>query len=161
GRAVEFAQFFIDRIPVAVGERRRVPVAARRIGIEVAADEPVFLDAAFELGDDGLRLDAGRLRQLADADEVIREKLGNAVDHLVGGLRPFERSLVVTYIVAHTGSARREDRDVGAALLLLLELIALYRFPDLVVGDLELRPRRQRLLVVHSCDLLLAVALQA
>jgi hypothetical protein len=43
---------------------------------------------------------------------------------------------------------------------LLLELVALDRLTDLVVGDFELRPRRQRLLLVHCRDLLLAVALR-
>ena len=70
-RHVELDHLLVERIPPLVGHRRRVEIAAGRIGIEVAADE-AHLDAALELGDGVLRRHARRLRQLADADEVLR-----------------------------------------------------------------------------------------
>ena len=70
-RHVELDHLLVERIPPLVGQRRRVEVAARRIGIEVAADE-AHLHAALELGDRILRRHALRLRQLADADEILR-----------------------------------------------------------------------------------------
>ena len=48
-RHVELDHLFVERIPVLVGERRRGPVAAGRIGVQVAADEPELVDAALEL----------------------------------------------------------------------------------------------------------------
>ena len=70
-RHVELDHLLVERIPLAVGQRRVGPVAARRIGVQVAADEAELLDAALELGDAVRGRDAGRLRQLADADEVL------------------------------------------------------------------------------------------
>ena len=49
-RHVQLDHLFVERIPPFVGERRRVEVAARRIGIEIAADEAKLVDAALELG---------------------------------------------------------------------------------------------------------------
>jgi hypothetical protein len=59
GRDAVLDHLFVDRVPVAVVERRRSPVAAGGIGVEVDADEAVFLDALFQLGNAGLRIDAG------------------------------------------------------------------------------------------------------
>ena len=53
---------------------------ARRIGIEIAADEIELADAALELADAIPRRHARRLRQLADADEILREKLAYAAE---------------------------------------------------------------------------------
>ena len=93
-RHVELDHLLVDRVPPAVGQRRRVPVAARRIGVEVAADEAELVDAALQLGDAAPAVDAGRLRQLAHADEVLREQLADAVDQVVADARP--RRLLVS-----------------------------------------------------------------
>ena len=122
-RHVELDHLLVERIPPLVGERRRVEVAARRIGIEVAADEAELLHAALELLDRGGRRHARRLRQLAHADEVLREQRADAVDQVVADLRPFLADREVADVVAHAGGARREDREVGAALALQLELV--------------------------------------
>ena len=50
-RHVELDHLLVERIPPAIGQRRSRPVAAGRIGIEIAADEAVRLDAALELAD--------------------------------------------------------------------------------------------------------------
>ena len=43
-RHVECHQLLVERIPVAIGQRRRGPVAARRVGVQVAADEAELVD---------------------------------------------------------------------------------------------------------------------
>src|SRR5579862_4247444 len=50
--------------------------------------------------------------------------------------------------MAHAGSARRENRQIGAALALQLELVALDAFADFVVGHFQGRARRHRGLVL-------------
>ena len=44
---------------------------------------------------------------------------------------------LVADVMRHAGGARREDREVGAALALELELRALQALADLVVADAE------------------------
>ena len=72
-RHVELDHLLVERIPVAVGERRRRPVAARRIRIQIAAHESELIHAARELIDRMRNRNAGRLRQLADGGEVGRD----------------------------------------------------------------------------------------
>ncbi len=50
GRHLELHHLLIERVPVPVGERGRVPVAAGWIRIEVATDEAELVHAALELG---------------------------------------------------------------------------------------------------------------
>jgi hypothetical protein len=50
-RHVELDHLLVERIPEAVGERRRRPVSARRVGIQIAADESELVDAALQLLD--------------------------------------------------------------------------------------------------------------
>ena len=121
-RHVELDHLLVERIPPLVGQRRRVEIAAGRIGIEVAADE-AHLDAALELGGGVLRRHARRLRQLAHADEILRIERDDARDQVVADLRPFEADALVADVMAHAGGARREDGQVGAALALQLELV--------------------------------------
>src|SRR5262249_18805837 len=130
------------------------------IGIEVAADEAIFLDAALELADAAFRIDAGRLRQLAHADEVLRIEPAHPVHQLVRDLRPLEADAFVADVVRHAGRARREDRQVGAALALQLELRALDARADLVVADLEARARRLLPRVLDAGDLRFAEIVQ-
>src|SRR4051812_19710203 len=90
---VQFDQFLIQWIPPAVGQWRVAPMTAGRIGVEIDRDKSVSFHATLELGDAIVRLDAGRLRQLADADEIVRIEPGYAMDQLVGDLRPFRAGL--------------------------------------------------------------------
>ena len=75
GRDVELHHLLVDRIPLPVRQRRRGPVPARWVGVEVDADEAVFLDAFLHLGDAGFWIDARRLRQHRRADEAVRKQL--------------------------------------------------------------------------------------
>jgi hypothetical protein len=77
------------------------------------------------------------LRQLAHADEILRVERADAMDQIVADLRPFQAHALVADVMAHAGSARREDRDIGAALALQLELVLLDAFADFVVGDFQ------------------------
>src|ERR1700728_4506354 len=99
---------------------------------EVAADK-AHVDAALEFGGGVRVIRARRLRQLAHADEILREQRDDPRDQIVADLRPFERDALVADVMAHAGSARREDSQVGAALALQSELILLNAFADLIV----------------------------
>src|SRR5262249_12672914 len=80
---------------------------------------------------------ARRLRQLANTDEVVGVERADAMDHLVAHLRPGKTDVVVADMVAHAHGARREDRHVGAALALELELGTFEAFANLVVAGLQ------------------------
>ena len=62
------------------------------------------------------------LRQLSDADEIVRQQRADAVDQVVGNPRPFDADRFGANMVRHAGSARREDGEIAAALLLEFEL---------------------------------------
>ena len=141
-RHVELAELFVHRVPPLVGQRRLGEFPARRIGIEIAADEAEFVHAAFELGNHAARIDARRLRQLADADEVLRVQLADAMDQLVAMLGPVPAGGLVADVMPHGAGARREDRDVGATRALQLELRILEAVADLVVADRDAALRR-------------------
>src|ERR1700687_1137517 len=93
--------------------------------------------------------------QLADPDEIFRVELADPMDQLVADLRPFQADAEVADMVPHAHGARREDHQVGVALALELELGALQSLPDLVVADLERRPRGHFRAVLDGGDLLL------
>jgi len=82
-RDVEFDHLFVERIPPSIGQRRVFPVPAGRVRVEIAPNEAEFVDAALELGNAGLRLDARRLRQLAYTDEAFRVDAANLRDQVV------------------------------------------------------------------------------
>ena len=103
------------------------PVPAGRVGVEVAADEAELLDAAAQLGDAVVEVAARRLRELADAGEVLREQLGDAVDQVVAGARPVARDGRIGDVVLHRGGLRREDHQVAAALAQHPQLVLLDR----------------------------------
>ena len=84
----------------------------------------------------------------------------DAVDHLVAHLRPGQADVVVADVVAHAHGARGEDREVGAALALQLELRAFEALADLVVGDLQRRLWRLLGRLLEVVDLVLAPAQQ-
>ena len=71
----------------------------------------------------------GDCGKLADADEVLRIERDDAVDQVVADLGPFAADALVADVVAHAGGARREDRQIGAALALELELVVPRCFP--------------------------------
>ena len=104
-RYIQLDQFFIQRIPVAVGQRWIGPVTAGRVRIQVAADEAVFLHAAFELGNAVFRTHAGALRQLTHADEVFREQRADAVDQFVADVSPQCAGGGIADVMAHAAGA--------------------------------------------------------
>src|SRR6516165_3683536 len=153
-RNVILDHLLIDRIPVAVAERRVLPMAAGGIGVQIDPDKPVFIDAAVDLGDTVLWRDARTLRQHRYTDKVLRKQRADPVDQLVAGAGPGFADRRIAQVVAHAGGARRKDRQIGAALALHLELATVDRLADLVVGDR--RAWRQRLAGLVRLDLLAA-----
>src|SRR5207237_10548545 len=119
------------------------PMPSGRSGVQIDADEAVFVHATVDLGDAVLWRYAGALRQHRHTDRVLWEQAAHAVDKLVAGAGPGFAGAGIAKVVAHAGGARREDRQIGAALALHLELAALDRLADLVVR--HSRPRRRRL----------------
>src|SRR5262249_20524050 len=111
------------------------PVAARWIRIQVAADHAELGDASLELADAVPWRHARRLRQLADADEVVGIQLAHAMDQIVAAPGPVKARRRIPDVMRHGRRARRKDRDVGPALALKLELRALEALADLVVRD--------------------------
>src|SRR6516225_10308747 len=156
-RNVVLDHLLVDRIPIAVAERRVLPMPAGRIGVQIHADKSVFVDAAVDLGDAVLWRDTRTLRQHRHTNEVLWEQRADTVDQLIAGAGPGLAGRCVAEVVAHAGGARREDRQVGAALALHLELAIGDRRTDLVVGDA--RARRRRLARLVRLDLLTAPAL--
>ena len=53
GRHLELDHLFVERIPGAVGQRRRGPVTTRRIGVQIDTDEAVLEHAFLQLGNRG------------------------------------------------------------------------------------------------------------
>ncbi len=139
-RHVERDHLLVERIPMLVGERRRLPMAARRVGIEIAADEAQLGHAALQLRNRVGDRHARRLRQLAHTDEVFRIQVDDTLDEVVACARPGGRSRLVADVVRHRRRTRRKNRDVCATLALQLELVLLDRLADLVIAD---APRRR------------------
>ena len=159
-RHVERDHRFVERVPVAIGERRRGPVTARRIRVQVAADEAELVDAAFELANAVVRRYARRLRQLADADEVVGIQRADAVDQIVAVLRPVQAGGRVADVMPHPRGARGKDRHIRAALALQLQLRPLEALPDLVVRDRNRAFLTRLRRVLERGDLRVAVRLQ-
>src|SRR5262249_24226869 len=96
-----------------------------------------------------------RLRELADAHELVRVERAAPMDQVVADPGPRETGVAVADVVAHAGRAGRKDREVRPPLALELELRALERLADLVVADARRGRPRGRV-----GDVLLAVGLQ-
>ena len=117
-RHIKLAQFFVDRIPVAIDQRRIGPVTARWIGIQVHADKAEFIDDPLQLRNTVLRRDTGKLRQLPDADEIIRQQHAQAMNDVIADRGPLLAHRLGADVMRHAGRARRKDRQVTAAFAL-------------------------------------------
>ena len=142
GGHVERHERFVERVPPLVAQRGGQPHAAAGVRVDVAADEAEVQDAAPQLLDTVAGADARRLGKLADADELVREELADAVDQLVVHLGPVAANQLRPEVVPHRGRLRREDGQVGAALALLLDLAILQTGADLLVADVHRTLRR-------------------
>src|SRR6185437_10640104 len=100
-----------------------LPVTARGIRVQVAADEIQLPHATLELVHRVGDRDSGRLRQLTDAGEVIRVEADDSPDQVVVGACPGRRYVFVPDVMAHRRGARGKEREIAAALSLQLELI--------------------------------------
>jgi hypothetical protein len=136
-------------------------VAAGGIGIEVDADEAVFLDALFQFGDAGLRIDAGRLRQHRRADEVVGEELRDAVAQLVADRRPGAELTLKSPMWWAMKLARGEKmvRSEPRSFI-FFSWLALDRFAQFVVADLQLGNLGHRGRVLDAGDLAVAPLFQ-
>ena len=135
-RHVQLDHLLEERIPGPVGERWPGPVPARRVRVQVAADEAQLRHAALQLRDGMGDRHTRRLRQLADAHEVLRKEVHHALDQVVAAPRPGLAHRFVADMVCHGGGARAEDRQVGAAFAQQAQLVLLHRLADLVVGNI-------------------------
>ena len=133
-RHVELAHRLVERIPVAVAKRPVLPVAARRVRVQVAADEAHLFDAAPKFGDAAFDRCLGALRQLTDRHEILRKHVADTPDEIVAMFGPGLRCRGVADMMPHPAGTRREDGHVGAPFLLDLQLVAGDAFPDLVIG---------------------------
>jgi hypothetical protein len=133
-RHLELAQLLVDRVPMHGGERRVGPVAARRVGVQVDADETELVHDAFELRNAVRGRCAGKLRQLSDTDEIVGQQLADAMNEVVGDRRPLHADRLGADVMRHRGGARRKNREIAAAVFLHLQL-RLNAFHQNVVAD--------------------------
>ena len=96
-------------------------------GFRLQPTNPISLDTPPQLGDRAVDGGAGRLRELAHRREVRRVQVAHPTDELVLVLRPERRRVFVADVVGHPARPRREQREIGAALALELQLRS---FPD-------------------------------
>src|SRR6266567_2267165 len=82
------------------------------------------------------------------------------MNEIVADLRPLYADALVADVMAHAGGARREDRQVRAALALQADLVRLQALANLVVAHLQRRARRHRGLVLGSLGLFRTEAVQ-
>ena len=106
-RHVQFDQLLVERIPVAIDERRRGPHSARWIGIQVAPMNPKSLT---HRSSSAMQLASGSLGVCGNwhADEVLREQRTNAMDQIVALPRPVEAGAGIADVMRHRRRARRE-----------------------------------------------------
>ena len=81
-------------------------MSARWIRVQVAADETQIAYTALQLRSAVDRSDTGRLRQLADADEILRVQAADAVDQVIADTGPLEARGFIADVVCHRGRAR-------------------------------------------------------
>src|SRR5581483_6378758 len=138
GDRVEGGDRLPERVPPLVAQPGGHADASAGVRIHVAADEAELFDAAAQLLDAVLGAHPGRLRKLADADKGLGEELADAVDQLVVHLGPVAADQLAPEVVSHSGGLGREDRQIGAALALLLDLAVLQAGLDLLIADVQL-----------------------
>ena len=134
----ELDHFFIDGVPPAIGERGFLPVAARRIWIQIATYEAEILDATLQFRQAVRGRHTRRLRKLTDSDEVFRVQIHNAMNHVVADARPGQAQVRVSDVMAHRRRAGRKNCEVGAALSLKFQLCRFQALADLIVADVWL-----------------------
>ena len=111
-------------------------MSARRVGIEVAAHKAHFIDATFQLSDDPLsRRHAAGLRQLTNADKVVRKHLACPVNQVVAVLRPDHVHVFVAVMMIHAHRAWRKHRQVNPSLFHDAQLIVGDPFANLFISD--------------------------
>ena len=160
GRDVVLDHLFVDRVPVAVRQRRAGPVAAGRIGVQVDADVAIFLHALFEFGNAGARINARALRQHGHRHKVVREQLADAVAQLVADGGPGGRNIEVANVVRHEAGARGKQRQVAAALLHQAQLVRDDGLAQLVVADFQVGDARHGGRVLDAGNLRVAPGFQ-
>ena len=116
-----------------------VHLAPGRIGVEIDGDEAVVPDAFLKLGNTGLGIDAGALRQHRRADEMVGKELRDAEAELVADRGPGRAYGEIADVMGHEAGARAEDGQIASALLHEAQLVRLDQLAKLVVADLELR----------------------
>ena len=137
GRDVVLHHFFVDGVPVFVGEWRRSPVPPRGVWVQVDAHIAILLDALDQLGDASGWVHAGGLGQHGRRHKVLGEQLRHAKTQLIANGRPSGRHIEVANVVGHETGARAEDGDVRAALFHQTQLIGLDGFAQFVVADFQ------------------------
>ena len=132
-RDLHLDRLLVERIPVRIGERRRLIEAFTRIGIEQHADEPEFVDRVVDLVEGGFDRQSGALRNAGDAAKARRVKFHRLGDQLVVRARPQLR-VGEAAAVDLLERPRRDELDVRPDLVHQLD-VAVGRFLELVVGD--------------------------
>ena len=136
-RHVELDHRLVEREPVRVGQRRRGPVPAGRVGVEVAADEAELLDAPAQLGDRRRRARRpGVCGSWQTAGEVVGEQLGHPVRP--GRCTPAPRRRAVagsgTWCSIADACGEKSIRSPPRSRS-TLQLVVLDALADLVVAD--------------------------
>ena len=135
-RHIQLHHLFVQWIPPLIGERRRIPMTAGRVRIQIAADEAKFVDAALKFPSAVFGLHSRRLRQHANSREVVRIKRADAMNEIVAEPRPLQAGLFVADVVRHGGGARRKNSQIRAPLALKLQLRVFQAFTNLIVADI-------------------------
>src|SRR3989338_10274204 len=139
-----------------VRQQRVLPIAARRIGIQVAADKPECFDAQPKLGNAVGRRYTGRLRELANTHEIVRKERADAMDQIVAELGPGQTGLLIAEMVGHLAGNRRKQGEVAAAFSLQLQLPPFNGGPNFVISDYEIGFLRRFQGIADRFQLLLA-----
>ena len=136
-RHVQLDHLFVERIPVLIGQRRRGPVAARRVGIQVAADEAELVHAALQLLDDILEAARPATAAAGTHPRNCWDRACKRDESDRCSAAPIGAGRRGADVMRHRGRARRKYRHVGTALALQLELRAFEALPNLIVTDVD------------------------
>ena len=119
---IQLDQLFVERIPVAIAQRRSLNAAGLAgVGIDQAPHEAELFDASLQLRDAIGGTDAGALGQPADAAKYVRVQLGLTPDDVVGLFHEpvHQLGLLAVHHLVRTG---RDELHVGAHFLQLVEV---------------------------------------